>query len=461
MNDNNAETFIFWIKIPDTSGYQRIFNESSARRFGINDSTSDTCPRKLRFRAFCSGDDGIWNTVDDFPENEWTHVAIAYDHSSLTNKPDIYINGAKQAIVTVSQPDNTPGDFDSTCYFGYTSSGALSGYISDMAFYNTTLTADEILGIYSYSTLDLENYGPTRTSANLLLWWRMGDGPGDSAASIIDQMGSANLTAGGSPAGTPALIDLAFGNCFRSPGNFALPDRTGANSNQTVIVNHFSSPGDYKTLSRGYLDPAHEELSVYNAAPYRNREVIDFGFQGSASLDPSIQGSIRVVDQIGKNRGLNQLATLHCGPFGSDAAYGSVPALSYVTTPSYQKVNRNAKTRIEGARGNAGEFNGTNTIIDIGLPGTWDALIGGPTANAIPFTFGAWVYPRSLGDSNDGRIFEFGAGSDRRLSIQSGYKAYFRISGGSANAYSSAGSLPLHKWTHVLVTYSGGPGGNN
>ena len=128
--------------------------------------------------------------------------------------------------------------------------------------------------------------------------------------------------------------------------DYQLPNRTGANSNKTVFVNLFSSPGSYEVLSRGYRDPAHEELSVYNALPYRNLGIINRGLSGS-NIDNSLTGSIRVSDQIGKPRGLNQLATLHAGAFGHDPVFGSVPSATYVTTPSWHKVNRNAGKRLE------------------------------------------------------------------------------------------------------------------
>ena len=131
--------------------------------------------------------------------------------------------------------------------------------------------------------------------------------------------------------------------------NYELPERAGSNSNQTVIVNRFSAPGSYEVMSRGYMDPAHEEVSGCNAAPYRNQGVINYGLSGSASVDPVASKTITVVDQIGKNRGLDQRATLHCGPFGSDAAYGTVPELTYVTKPSWHKTNRNRRRRIESS----------------------------------------------------------------------------------------------------------------
>ena len=80
--------------------------------------------------------------------------------------------------------------------------------------------------------------------------------------------------------------------------------------------------------SRGYLDPAHEELSVYNALPYRNRGVIDYGLSGSASADTTISQTSHVVGQLNHARGLNQRASLHSALYGIDSAYGSVTATS-------------------------------------------------------------------------------------------------------------------------------------
>jgi len=55
--------------------------------------------------------------------------------------------------------------------------------------------------------------------------------------------------------------------------DFTLPDRsflTGTVKNKTRIKTRFSSPGGFETLSRGYLDPAHETYSVYNEINFRN-----------------------------------------------------------------------------------------------------------------------------------------------------------------------------------------------
>ena len=151
--------------------------------------------------------------------------------------------------------------------------------------------------------------------------------------------------------------------------DYALPNRDGVNSNETVFVNKFNSPGSYEATSRGYLAPPHEEMSVYNALPYRNRGVINYGLSGSASVDTSVANSIKVKDQIDKLRGLDQRATLHCGQFGIDAAYGSISAFVYSTTPSWHKTNRNPRKQM--LSGTTGYSTGTlydNLYIQHAIP---------------------------------------------------------------------------------------------
>ena len=49
--------------------------------------------------------------------------------------------------------------------------------------------------------------------------------------------------------------------------SYTLPTRS---KTKAILVNKFSAPGDRYTMSRGFLDPAGEEMSAYNAMPFRN-----------------------------------------------------------------------------------------------------------------------------------------------------------------------------------------------
>jgi len=112
----------------------------------------------------------------------------------------------------------------------------------------------------------------------------------------------------------------------------AVADRTSS-ADKSIIVNRFSAPGGPEVSSLGYLDIIAAEKSVYNAMPFRNLSVLSSG--------SGEDGTIRVVDQLDRRRGLRTLRALHAGQFGHDATYGSVTSNTYITQPSYHKENRN------------------------------------------------------------------------------------------------------------------------
>ena len=341
MNTNSAETWLFWLNLTSTNSYNYFIYNSTGG--GVVRAWFDSS-RKLKFRRYRDTSYATWTTAAAVTAgNEWVHIAISYDGSSTANDPNIYINGVLVAATKSGSPSGDVVAYSSTTYIGVGSTTTMEGAISDVAFYNTNLRAEEIAGIYNHSTLDLALYSPPRVAGNLTMWWRCGDDNSDTAATIIDQMGNVNLTSWGDGGALESVYPTDA--CLRTAtGNFALPDRTGANSNKTVFVNRFSAPGGYKTLSRGYLDPAHEEKSVYNVLPYRNLSVLDYGTFESASFDESISYSTHVEqlygdEDLGLDRGLKQRLMAHNARFGYDGVYP--------TRPAYYKVNRNPKKRIE------------------------------------------------------------------------------------------------------------------
>ena len=109
--------------------------------------------------------------------------------------------------------------------------------------------------------------------------------------------------------------------------------------NRAVIATRFAAPGGVEIECPGYLDVYAREYSVYNALPFRNLTV-----RGSGSGE---SGTIRVVDHLGKRRGLNTLLSLHCGQFGIDSQYGSISESTYSTSGSFHKQHRNRSRRME------------------------------------------------------------------------------------------------------------------
>jgi len=127
--------------------------------------------------------------------------------------------------------------------------------------------------------------------------------------------------------------------------NATLPTRT---SNQTIIVNLFAAPGGPEITSRGYLEPAAEELSPYNALPFRNTSVLLSSGSGNNNFTgsgPRVNMSTNIHTQ---NDGLRVLLSRHSGLYGIDSVFGSVSALNYNATASYQQTNRNALSHSTG-----------------------------------------------------------------------------------------------------------------
>jgi len=257
--------------------------------------------------------------------------------------------------------------------------------------------------------------------------------------------------------------------------DYELPVRTGSASNQTILVNRFNAPGSPEASSQGYLDPAHEEFSVYNALPYRNQTVVNYGLSGSASLAPSGSNSIIPQDQLDLPRGLNQLSTLHCGPFGADSAFGEITlaaaiagADGTVVSPSFHKTQRNSTKRLKYIQetrsllfdGVDDQYlcNGGISTVD----SSWENLIGGAGSSALPFTFSFWVNLDSV--AQDQTIISLGTDARGVYFENTGdYMQFFigKDSGGN-DGIVRTGALTAGRWYHIVATFSGGdPGGSD
>jgi len=121
--------------------------------------------------------------------------------------------------------------------------------------------------------------------------------------------------------------------------NATLPTRGVVKS---VIVNRFSAPGGPEIQSRGYLEPTGEELSPYNAYPFRNTSVIFSSGSGNNDFTGSTGPRVNISTNIHtQNDGLRVLLSRRRGKYGVDSVFGSVNSLDYNTTGSYQKVYEN------------------------------------------------------------------------------------------------------------------------
>ena len=432
----------------------------------------------------------------------WYHVVVTLG-AGTGEQPNMYINGTLDNGSRANTTNNVA--IADTLRIG-DSALAFDGYICDFAVWSKELSATEVSTIYSAGGRinlrdigsDSRNGGLNPTPNGLLAWYPLGDDSGDTdSGTIYDQMGFANGTPtnfnsnADSGISTKSPPYAAYGSLIENPRgdlDYELPTRTGTNSNQSVIVNRFSAGGaGYEVDSPGYMDPAHEEMSVYNVSPYRSPRTLNFGNTGSlGQVYGALSGTIQVRDQLGRPRGLRQLSRLHSGKFGADAVFGEVVPQTYVTVPSYHKVNRNSRSVIKEIQGHAAYFSGSFAASPVypdegdgppsGAVGR-DAEAGSPEINRIPTMWGPthtfygtqaslsiWIYLDASSPNWGRQDYHYilsSAGAAQKLYIDSSTnQLHWRVRSYIGNRLSASiydgdlytSALETDTWNHITLT---------
>ncbi len=115
-----------------------------------------------------------------------------------------------------------------------------------------------------------------------------------------------------------------------------------------------------------------------------------------------------------------------------------------------------------GKLGSALDFNGTTSVV---------------TTSAVPwvnnmarFSISAWIYPRSLGEGNHGRIIGKSAGTDissfgwmlnMTNDVSNSLTFTMDFNSSHLSIVSSANAYSLNSWTHVALTWDGTPAGTS
>ena len=147
--------------------------------------------------------------------------SVVYDDDANGNNPVMYINGVSVAI---GSPRNTPSgtkDDDSSLNLLIGASGLASrefdGSISEIAMYDTELTASQVRTLYNGREPYTHKEGIA--TGNLKAWWRMGDSRFDGFASEGIWQGSSGLiTDEVNPTKGSDLFDSGVGDYSSSIG---------------------------------------------------------------------------------------------------------------------------------------------------------------------------------------------------------------------------------------------------
>tara|TARA_R100000458_G_C8253323_1_gene229832 strand:- start:283 stop:1482 length:1200 start_codon:yes stop_codon:yes gene_type:complete len=185
-------TIAGWIKVASDGGgsFGRIIDKSSAGNgsggWTLTVEDEGLGSIDLNLMVGHSTTYGRWTTTArEITLNAWTHFALVYDDDSTSNEPIFYINGVSVGISKIGDgPAGTKAD-DSSLDLLIAASGLANrefdGSISEIAMYDTELTASQVRTLYNGR--EPYNHKEGIASGNLKAWWRMGDGRFDGFAS--------------------------------------------------------------------------------------------------------------------------------------------------------------------------------------------------------------------------------------------------------------------------------------
>ena len=181
-------TITAWVKAADFDNVYIISKrQNNDNRYYIR---CDSSPPRLHFYSKVGGSVALEYFGDtainlDNLQNQWVHFAISADRDGNIVG---YINGILDDTDSADTTDlDNTGDF----YIGRFSSSYSDCNISEVAIYNSALTANQVKTIYNGR--EPYNHKEGVASGNLQAWYRMGDGSLDDYAVIGDET---NITLG-------------------------------------------------------------------------------------------------------------------------------------------------------------------------------------------------------------------------------------------------------------------------
>jgi len=123
----------------------------------------------------------------------WYHLVFTYNGNSSTAGMKLYINSVSTAVTSAENTLTTTIQTSVATQIGSRDSAVanfLNGKSDDAAVYNIELNQSQVTEIYNSGIpLDVSQLG---SGANLVSWWRMGDG--DTYPTVLDHKGTNHMT---------------------------------------------------------------------------------------------------------------------------------------------------------------------------------------------------------------------------------------------------------------------------
>jgi hypothetical protein len=420
--------------------------------------------------------------------SDWTHVVAVFTKSSATTGTIVlYANGSD-----VSDTTTKDGSWNIESYVNSydmfigarnqtgTANQFLNGLIDEVGIWNTALSADDVAKIAS-KPLNLSKastYATDRT-ANLKLWLRAGDKAlPEEDASIARSDFYTDFDGTDDYVSIADTDSLSFGD-----GSNDLPFSISGWIYPTDATNWviFQKGVDFASSEYGFYMDADDKLAIHTIDTNYGSSSGLLGRKYSTAMTQNVWSHVvATYDGSKANSGLKlylngkQVDDTDAGGgsytamgnkavasqiAGRDSVYseGYISSVSvYKTTLDAQTIKQFAKSRFTPMRDNrfsVVDFDGSNDIINCGSDSSLDNIWNGGG------TLTAWIFPKSDGEGNDGRIAEKrddGSGWTFVVREESSGSCKIRlfVNYSTTNGiYTTNADVTINEWNHVAVTY--------
>ena len=150
LDDITTKTICSWIK-PTAFDYRDIVSKMVDNSIGWIFRLAQNCPSgdRLCYYHKFDGAAGYWSTAGQITLNEWNHVCVAFDASSSSNDPSLYIDGNSQNVAeSITPSGSSSSDATANLIIGNLRTNlddpSFGGLIDDVRIWNRTLTTAEI-----------------------------------------------------------------------------------------------------------------------------------------------------------------------------------------------------------------------------------------------------------------------------------------------------------------------------
>jgi hypothetical protein len=274
---------------------------------------------------------GSWNNPRTHPSSsqiiDWYKYGYEDYWSGYSNGDPLTDHGAAPYTVSSSfGTGNNDLSIDSSYdqdFFFVTGNNPFGTIKSDSAFWNEL--SSSLAGAFGQFSTPYSGLGPVSFTMTSATTGSIAVGA-SHVGGLSGGFGATTATIGTDPS---TKIETGYIN---------VTSKATGSTQKSVITSRFSAPGAIETMTYGFLDAHNQELSAYNALPYRNLHI-----RGSGSGEV---GTIRVNDHLGNREGLITHLSRHSGKFGADSVHGSVTSAGYVTKPSFHKTQRNTARKV-------------------------------------------------------------------------------------------------------------------